>query len=121
MASHGTEVGALPVRQGVQIRDVFAWGATLVHGERTTGEDNAMMLVRFDDGRVATCDVSWSSKGGLEGRFEVYGTAAGHRGHRSRLARGFHRAAGRLIVEKADADTGWVFPVPTRSTSMVTT
>ena len=37
--------------------DVFAWGATLVHGDRTTGEDNAVMLMRFEDGRVATMDV----------------------------------------------------------------
>ena len=25
--------------------EVFAWGATLVHGERTTGEDNAVDLI----------------------------------------------------------------------------
>ena len=51
----------------------FAWGATLVHRDRTTGEDNAVMIVRFEDGRAATMDVSWSSKGGLEGRFEARG------------------------------------------------
>ena len=36
------------------VTDVFAWGATLVHGAKTTGEDNAMMIMRFADGRAAT-------------------------------------------------------------------
>ena len=43
-AGHGLprhRVRALPVRQGPGVRDVFAWGDTLVHGARTTGEDNA--------------------------------------------------------------------------------
>ncbi len=79
------------------IREVFAWGDTLVHGARTGGEDNAVMVIRFEDGRAATCDVSWSSKGGLEGRFEVYGDAGRHRrGHERRFAAGVHRAPGRL-------------------------
>jgi len=73
MASHGAEAARCLFGKEVAVRDVFAWGATLVHGDRTTGEDNAIMIIRFEDERAATCDVSWSSKGGLEGRFEVYG------------------------------------------------
>jgi predicted dehydrogenase len=113
MASHGTEVARFFFGKDVPIKDVFAWGATLVHGERTSGEDNAIMIIRFADGRAATCDVSWSSKGGLEGRFEVYGDAG-------RLIEDIavgslkafvERPAG-YVVEKADAETGWIFPVP---------
>jgi predicted dehydrogenase len=113
MASHGAEVARFFFGKDVPVRDVFAWGATLVHGDRTSGEDNAVMLIRFEDGRVATCDVSWSSKGGLEGRFEVYGDAG-------RMVEDF--SVGSLkafvggtagyIAEKADAETGWIFPVP---------
>ena len=54
MASHGTEAPATCSARTSPVRDVFAWGDTLVHGERTTGEDNAVMLIRFEDGRVAT-------------------------------------------------------------------
>jgi predicted dehydrogenase len=113
MASHGAEVARFFFGKDVPVKDVFAWGATLVHGARTTGEDNAIMIVRFADGRAATCDVSWSSKGGLEGRFEVYGDAG-------RLIEDIavgslkafvERPAG-YVVEKADAETGWIFPVP---------
>ena len=75
MASHGVEAARYVFGKDAVAQDVFAWGATLVHTEKTTGEDNAIMVIRFADGRAATMDVSWSSKGGLEGRFEVYGDA----------------------------------------------
>ena len=113
MASHGAEYARFLFGKDVPVADVFAWGATLVHGERTTGEDNAMMIMRFADGRAATIDVSWSSKGGLEGRFEAYGDAGRLITDISvgSLKAFVERPAG-YVVEKADAETGWVFPVP---------
>ena len=71
------------------------------------------MIMRFDDGRAATIDVSWSSKGGLEGRFEAYGDAGRLITDISvgSLKAFVERPAG-YVVEKADAETGWVFPVP---------
>jgi predicted dehydrogenase len=112
MASHGAEAARAMFGKDVAVRDVFAWGDTLVHGGRTTLEDNAVMLIRFEDGRVATMDVSWSSKGGLESRFEAYGD-----GGRivqdiisSPLRAFIERPAG-YLGEKVDADTGWVYPV----------
>jgi len=113
MASHGAECARYLFGKDVMVRDVFAWGATLVHGDKTTGEDNAVMLVRFEDGRVATMDVSWSSKGGLENRFEVYGDAGRIvQDITSTPLRAFIERPAGYIGEKADADTGWVFPVP---------
>ncbi|MBA2315870.1 MAG: Gfo/Idh/MocA family oxidoreductase [Chloroflexi bacterium] len=113
MASHGAEAARYLFGKDVAVRDVFAWGATLVHGDRTTGEDNAMMIIRFEDERAATCDVSWSSKGGLEGRFEVYGEAGRLiQDITSTPLRGFIERPAGYIGEKADVDTGWVFPVP---------
>jgi predicted dehydrogenase len=113
MASHGAECARYIFGKEIPVRDVFAWGDTLVHGARTTLEDNAVTLVRFEDGRVATMDVSWSSKGGLESRFEAYGE-----GGRivqdivsSPLRAFIERPAG-YLGEKVDADTGWVYPVP---------
>ncbi len=113
MASHGAEYARFLFGKDQVVTDVFAWGATLVHGSRTTGEDNAMMVMRFADGRAATIDVSWSSKGGLEGRFEAYGDAGRLITDISvgSLKAFVERPAG-YLVEKADAETGWVFPVP---------
>jgi predicted dehydrogenase len=113
MASHGVECARYIFGKEVAIRDVFAWGDTLVHGDRTTGEDNAVMLVRFGDGRIATMDVSWSSKGGLEGRFEVYGDAGRMvQDISSTSLRAFIERPAGYIGEKADADRGWIYPVP---------
>ena len=115
MASHGAEAARFVFGKDVAVRDVFAWGATLVHGERTTGEDNAVMLIRFADGRVATMDVSWSSKGGLEGRFEAYGDAGRIvQDITSTPLRAFIERPAGYLGEKADADTGWVYPGPER-------
>jgi len=113
MASHGTECARYLFGKDVAVRDVFAWGDTLVHAAKTTAEDNAVMLMRFEDGRVATVDVSWSSKGGLEGRFEVYGDAGRMVQDIGATAlRAFVERPAGYIGEKADADTGWIYPVP---------
>ena len=113
MASHGIEAARYIFGKDAQAEAAFAWGATLVHGARTTGEDNAIMLVRFADGRAATMDVSWSSKGGLEGRFEAYGDAGRIiQDLTSTPLRAFIERPAGYLAEKADAETGWVFPVP---------
>jgi len=113
MASHGAEAARAMFGKDVAVRDVFAWGDTLVHGARTRLEDNAVMLIRFEDGRVATMDVSWSSKGGLESRFEAYGEGGKiiQDVISSPLRAFIERPAG-YLGEKVDADTGWVYPVP---------
>jgi predicted dehydrogenase len=113
MASHGAEAARAMFGKDVPVRDVFAWGDTLVHRDRTSLEDNAVMLIRFGDGRVATMDVSWSSKGGLESRFEAYGEGGKiiQDVISSPLRAFIERPAG-YLGEKVDADTGWVYPVP---------
>jgi predicted dehydrogenase len=113
MASHGAEAARAMFGKDLPVRDVFAWGDTLVHGGRTRLEDNAVMLIRFEDGRVATMDVSWSAKGGLESRFEAYGEGGKiiQDVISSPLRAFIERPAG-YLGEKVDADIGWVYPVP---------
>jgi predicted dehydrogenase len=113
MASHGVEAARYILGKDAVPEAAFAWGDTLVHKGRTTGEDNAVMIVRFADGRAATMDVSWSSKGGLEGRFEAYGDAGRiiHDITSTPMKAFIDRPAG-YLGEKVDADTGWVFPTP---------
>ena len=95
-----------------RVRDVFAWGATLAHAERTRGEDNAVMLMRLEDGRTALIESSWTAKGGLEVRTEVYGTAGRMvRDNTSTSLKAFIEQPAGYVAEKSDAETGWVFPV----------
>jgi predicted dehydrogenase len=92
---------------------VFAWGATLQHTDKTTGEDNAVLLLRFAGGRMSISETSWTAKGGLELRNEVYGTE-GRIVTDSSVSNitAFTAPGAGYTVEKADADTGWVFPIP---------
>ncbi|KIF73228.1 hypothetical protein QR77_03060 [Streptomyces sp. 150FB] len=96
-----------------QIVEVFAWGATLAHADKTTGEDTAIALLKFAGGQLATVESSWIEKGGMQLRHEIVGSAG-------RLVTdtastpvwGFIENSAGYLVEKADADTGWVYPVP---------
>jgi len=113
MASHGVECARYLFGKDVAVRTVFAWGATLVHGARTSAEDNAVLVARLEDGRAFTCDVSWSSRGGLEGRFEAYGDAGRMiQDIGATSLRAFIERPAGYIGEKADAETGWIYPVP---------
>ena len=97
MASHGVEDARFLFGKDLAVADVFAWGATLVHGDRTTGEDNAVMVdalrgrPRGDDRRVVV--VEGRARGPLRGLRRR--RPAGH-GHQRRVAEGVRRAAGRL-------------------------
>ncbi len=96
-----------------RITEVFAWGATLLHGDKTTGEDSAVAMLRFEGGQLATIESSWIEKGGMQLRHEFVGSAG-------RLVTdtsvtpvwGFISQPVGYLVEKSDQDTGWVYPVP---------
>jgi predicted dehydrogenase len=100
---------------GKHIRPVaaVAWGTTLVHKERTRGEDNAVMLVRFEDDSLLVSDTSWTLKGGMVLRNEIYGTAGQViTDSRQTNISAFTVEHAGYLQEKADSDTGWVFPIP---------
>jgi len=56
---------------------VYADMGTFVHTDKTKGDDNAIVIVRFatDGGEcVGMAEESWSKKGGMDDTSEVYGT-----------------------------------------------
>ena len=95
------------------VAEVFAWGSTLLHGDKTTGEDTAVAMLKFEGGQLATIESSWIEKGGMQLRHEFVGSAG-------RLVTdtsvtpvwGFISEPVGYLVEKSDQDTGWVYPVP---------
>ncbi len=113
MGCHTIEAARYLFGKEYPIKDVFAWGATMVHKDKTTGEDNAVLLLRLDDGRTSLTEASWTAKGGMELRNEIYGT----KGRivtdtSSTRMRAFIEKSAGYLMEKADAETGWVFPIP---------
>lgn len=95
------------------VTEVMAWGATMVHRDKTTGEDASIALLKFAGGQLATIESSWIEKGGMQLRHELVGSAG-------RIVTdtsvgpvwGFVEKPVGYTVEKADAETGWVYPVP---------
>jgi predicted dehydrogenase len=95
------------------VTEVFAWGSTMVHSDKTTGEDTAVALLKFAGGQLAQIESSWIEKGGMQLRHELVGTAGRIVTDTSQTpVWGFIENPAGYLVEKADADTGWVYPVP---------
>jgi predicted dehydrogenase len=113
MGCHTIEAARYLFGKDVAMTEAFAWGATLSHADKTTGEDNAVALIKFANGGISVTEASWSMKGGMELRNEVTGTDG-------RLVtdsldtpiRGFITKPAGYLIEKADAETGWVYPLP---------
>jgi predicted dehydrogenase len=113
MGCHTIEAARYFFGKDVAMTEAFAWGATLSHGDKTTGEDNAVALIKFANGGISITESSWSMKGGMELRNEITGSGG-------RLVTdttetpvyGFITNPAGYLMEKADAETGFVYPIP---------
>lgn len=97
-----------------EIVEVMAWGDTLVHQQKTRGEDNSLLMMRMASGGIAHCELSWTTKGGLDLRNEIHGSDGSIFTDVTRgtpLQAFTTRPAG-YVVEKADIDYGWTRPLP---------
>ena len=56
------------------IKSVYAQMGTYVHGDKTQGEDNALILVEFANGVIGLAEESWTKLGGMDDRAEVHGS-----------------------------------------------
>jgi predicted dehydrogenase len=94
--------------------ECIAWGDLFVHHDKTSAEDNAVAMIRFQSGAVGVAEVSWSALGGLDLRNEVYGSngAAFTDVTRGTPVSAFTLGSAGYVMEKANAESGWVFPVP---------
>ncbi|MFQ3632972.1 Gfo/Idh/MocA family protein [Roseiflexus sp.] len=91
--------------------EVMCWADTLVHP--IAAEDNAIALIRFENGAIGQFEVSWTFRGGMDLRDEVAGTN-GTIWLNHFLRTGFEMftaAGGGYVAEKAETETGWLFPV----------
>jgi myo-inositol 2-dehydrogenase/D-chiro-inositol 1-dehydrogenase len=95
------------------IRSVYAQMSTQVHGGRTRGDDNAILILEFSNGVTAIAEESWTKLGGMDDRAEVYGTggvAYADLLHGNAIetysSQGYEYA-----VEKAGSTRGWSFTI----------
>ncbi|HYI94993.1 MAG TPA: Gfo/Idh/MocA family oxidoreductase, partial [Bryobacteraceae bacterium] len=97
-----------------KVVEVMAWGATLVHHNRTKGEDNALLVLKFASGGIGHCELSWTTKGGLDLRNEIHGSEGSIFTDvtRSTAITSFTPRPAGYVIEKADISFGWTRPLP---------
>ena len=95
------------------IKSVYAQLSTQVHGAKTRGDDNAILILEFANGVIGMAEESWTKLGGMDDRAEVHGTegvAYADLLHGNAIetysARGYEYA-----VEKAGSTKGWSFTI----------
>jgi predicted dehydrogenase len=112
MGCHCIEISRNFIGKDVRPVEVMCWGDTQVHP--IEAEDSAVGLVRYANGAVGQFEVSWTFRGGMDLRDEVSGTE-GTIWLNHWLRTGFEMftsvGEGGYVAEKAESDTGWLFPV----------
>lgn len=93
------------------IKSVYAHMDTLVHKDKTRGDDNALILVEFEGGCVGLAEESWTKLGGMDDRMELYGSKGVAFAD---LLRGssihtYSSTGYDYAVEKAGTTAGWSF------------
>jgi predicted dehydrogenase len=114
LACHCIEAARYFFGKQNKVVEVMAWGDNLVHHKKTKGEDNALLVLRFESGGIGHCELSWTTKGGLDLRNEIHGSEGSLF---TDVTRGtpitsFTTKAAGYVIEKADIDFGWTRPLP---------
>ncbi len=114
MGCHTIEAARYFIGKDIKPVEVLAWGDTMVHTDKTSAEDNAIVLLRFENGALAQSEVSWTARGSLDLRNEVYGTEGSIFTDvtRSTPINAFVRGTSTYLLEKAESNSGWIFPLP---------
>jgi len=112
MGCHCIEIARNYIGKDIKPVEVICWADTLV--KPIEAEDNAVGLVRYENGAVGQFEVSWTFRGGMDLRDEVMGTD-GTIWINNFLRTGFEMftAGGKkgYVAEKAESQKGWLFPV----------
>lgn len=114
LAPHCIEAARYFFGKDDTVAEVMAWTGTLVHGKNTKGEDNALLAMKMSSGGIAHCELSWTTKGGLDLRNEIHGSEGSIFTDvtRGTPIRSFTTQSAGYVVEKADIDFGWTQSLP---------
>lgn len=112
MGCHCIEIARDFIGKDIRPLEVTCWADTQVHP--IEADDHAIGLVRYANGAIGQFEVSWTFRGGMDLRDEIAGTE-GTIWLNHWLRTGFDMftsvGQGGYVAEKAEGDTGWLFPV----------
>lgn len=112
MGCHCIEIIRNFIGKNIKPVEVMCTADTLVHP--IEAEDSGIGLIRFENKAIGQFEVSWTFRGGMDLRDEVAGTEGTiWLNHFLRTGFEMFTAVGRggYVAEKAEGDTGWLFPV----------
>ncbi|MCP5120649.1 MAG: Gfo/Idh/MocA family oxidoreductase, partial [bacterium] len=95
------------------VESIYADMSTRVHLDKTRGDDNSLLIVHFEGGVTGLAEESWTKKGGMDDRAEVYGSDGVAYAD---LLRGnsiltYSDSGYGYAVEKAGGTRGWSFTI----------
>ncbi len=95
------------------VKSVYATMSTVLHKERTRGEDNSVMIIEFENGVTGVAENSWAKHGGMDDKSEVYGTGGVVYADlfMGNAAVSYSKHGYDYAMEKADTTVGWSFTV----------
>ncbi|HKJ69528.1 MAG TPA: Gfo/Idh/MocA family oxidoreductase [bacterium] len=112
MGCHCIEIARNFIGKDIRPVEAMCWSATLVHP--IEAEDHGIGIVRYENGAIGQFEVSWGFRGGMDLRDEVSGTE-GTIWLNHFLRTGYEmfasRESGGYVAEKAESESGWLFPV----------
>jgi predicted dehydrogenase len=90
---------------------VMADMGTFVHADKTVGDDNATIIVRFENGAEGMAEESWARAGGMDDRVEVFGSqgCAYANLHMGNAIQTYSESGYGYVVEKATTSRGWTY------------
>ena len=112
MGCHCIEISRNFIGKDVRPVEVVCWSDTQVHP--IEAEDSAVGLVRYANGAMGQFETAWTFRGGMDLRDEVSGTEGTiWLNHWLRTGYEMFTAVGEggYVAEKAEGETGWLFPV----------
>jgi predicted dehydrogenase len=95
------------------VKSVYAQMSTQVHKDKTVGEDNALLILEFENGTTCLAEESWTKLGGMDDRAEVHGSkgvAYADLLHGNSIET-YSRDGYDYAVEKAGTTSGWSFTI----------
>ena len=112
LGCHCVEIARSYIGKDIKPIEVMCWADTQV--KPIDAEDHAIALIKYENGAIGQFEVSWTFRGGMDLRDEVMGTE-GTIWINNFLRTGFEMfttgKGGNYIAEKAESDSGWLFPV----------
>lgn len=92
---------------------VYATMATVLHKDRTRGEDNSVVIIDFENGVTAVLENSWAKHGGMDDKCEVHGSGGVIYADlfMGNAAIAYSKNGYGYAMEKADTTVGWSFPI----------